>query len=93
MGRETAANGGLLGIGYCSPRTGFGDFPGEKAESLRLHAEILPFSGDRDQRPVPTRTGWRSAQFRLPNSTPSPSQERRRTVAQSLGKRNRDIST
>src|ERR1700737_1094093 len=59
---EMPANGGLLRIGYRSLGSEFGHFRGENAESLRLHAEIFPFSGDYDRRPVSIHTTWRTRQ-------------------------------
>jgi hypothetical protein len=61
------ASGGLLRIGYRSLGSDFGHFRGENAESLRRHAEIFPFSGDRDRRPVSIHTAWRGSPIRPSN--------------------------
>jgi hypothetical protein len=47
---EMPANGGLLRLGYRSLGSVFCHFGGENAESLRPHAGLFPFSGDRDRR-------------------------------------------
>ena len=48
---EMPANGWLLRTGYRSPGSEFGPLRDANAESLRQHAGIFPFLGDRDQRP------------------------------------------
>jgi hypothetical protein len=55
---EMPASGGLFRIGYRSPGSKSGHFRGENAESLRLHAEIFPFSGDGGWRMGSILTAW-----------------------------------
>jgi len=49
---EMPANSRLLRLRYRSPDSVFCHFGGENAESLRPHAGLFPFSGDRDRRLV-----------------------------------------
>jgi hypothetical protein len=52
----------LRAFGCRSPGSAFGHFLGENAESLRPHAGLFPFSGDRGGRLGPTLTAWRARQ-------------------------------